>query len=722
MKRLIPAATTLALSLAFAYAHATEGMWMPKQLPTIAKELKAAGLGLEQAKLAQLTEFPMNAVVSLGGCTASFVSPQGLVVSNHHCVYGSLQFNSKPERDLMKNGFLAPSLGEELPAAPGTRILVTVDASDVTARIIDTATAKLVGKARTDAIEKNEKALVAACEKEAGFRCNVYSFYGGLQFQLIKQMEVRDVRLVYAPAGGIGNFGGDTDNWMWPRHTGDFGYYRAYVGADGKPADYSPNNKPYTPKSWLKLASSPLKDQDFVMVAGYPGRTNRLRLPAEVDFNLGWFQPAIIKAYGEELDLIGKATAGRPDAEIRMANMVKGLNNTMKNFQGQDASYRGSDILARKQQAFAELKAWVMADAKRRAQYGADFEAVDRLVAEQQATAKSEFLLRFATPTLLGTARNLLETAHQRVLPDAERKSGFQERDALRQRQALEALDRRYDEATDKAISAHFLAQYLTLPAAQLNKPLLAALGVQPGMDEAAIKARLDTLYAGSQLNVLATRLEWAARPVQGFETSKDSFIAAAVALYADDHRREDRDKELAGRLQQAYAGTMQALIDFKGSQGQAVYADANSTLRVSFGKVTGRTPGRDGETWQPFTTLRGITAKATGEGEFDAPEAELKAIHAGDFGSYGVKELNSVPVNFLATLDTTGGNSGSPVLNKNAELVGLLFDGTLDGVIASWDYNDQMIRSIVLDSRYMLWTMKFVDHADRLLNEMNAK
>ncbi|WP_077036948.1 S46 family peptidase [Pelomonas sp. KK5] len=723
MKRFALAALTLALGPVLSQsAHAAEGMWMPKQLPQLARPLKATGLTLDPAKLASLTEYPMSAVVSLGGCSASFVSPQGLVVTNHHCVYGSLQYNSKPERDLMKNGFLSNSLAEELPAAPGTRVLVTVEASDVSAQVIDAAAAKLQGKARIDAMEKNEKALVAACEAEPGYRCNVNSFFGGLQYQLIKQMEVRDVRLVYAPAGGIGNFGGETDNWMWPRHTGDFGYFRAYVGRDGKPADYSPDNKPYQPKSFLKIASTPLKDQDFVMVAGYPGRTNRLRLPSEADFNLGFLQPAIIKAYGEELEAIAAATDKRPDAAIVMANRVKGLNNTLKNYQGQDASYQGSDILARKQQDFAAMKKWVMADAKRRALYAADIEQVEQLLAQQQATARSEFLLRFTSPALLNSARTLVQLGHERAKPDAERKSGYQERDMLRLRQGLQALDRRYDETTDKAVVAHFLGQYLTLPAEQLNGAFLKALGVAPGMDAAAIKARLDALYAGSQLKSMAERLQWLARPLQGLEASNDSFVGAAVALYADDERRETRDKELAGRLQQAYANTMAAQIAFKASQGQIAYADANSTLRVSFGKVTGRTPGRDGEAWQAFSTLRGIAAKATGEGEFDAPATELAAIRKRDFGGYQVASLESVPVNFLATLDTTGGNSGSPVLNGKAELVGLLFDGTLDGVIASWDYNDRMNRSICLDARYMLWTMKVVDKADRLLKEMDIK
>jgi hypothetical protein len=721
-----PRLLALAAASLAATAFANEGMWPPAQLPAIAKDLRAAGLALDPAQLKTLTEFPMGAVVSLGGCTASFVSPQGLVVTNHHCAYGSIQYNSTPQRDLLKKGFYAAALADELPAAPGSRVLVTVDMKDVTAEVLTAEVKALSGRARSEAMEAREKALVAACESDVGHRCNVYSFFGGLQFQLIKQLEIRDVRLVYAPAGGVGLFGGDTDNWMWPRHTGDYSFYRAYVGPDGKPADFSPANKPYLPKHHLKMASSPLNEGDFVMVTGYPGRTTRLRLPAEVDYAFGKEQPRTIKALGEALEMMQTETAGRREAEIKMAATRASFANGYKKLQGEQASYEGSDILARRQAGFDQLKAWVNGNPERRARYGADLAATEQLIAQGQAVRDAEWLFRFTSPSLLSTARTLYEAAVQRTKPDAERKPGFQARDAQRIRQSVERLDRRFDEQTDKALSAHFLAQYLAQPASTLNAAYLQALGLQAGMTETAIRARLDALHQGTQLAQSAERLAWLDKDVAAFKASSDPFIAAAVALYDDDQRRENRDKELAGQLQPVYAGTMKALIDFQASRGQTTYPDANSTLRVSFGKVAGRNPGADGSQWLPFTTLNGVMAKHRGpteaHGEFDAPAEQRAAIKARDFGKYYVKSLDSVPVNFLATLDTTGGNSGSPVLNKKAELVGLLFDGTLDAVIADWDFNPKMVRSICLDARYMLWQMSVVDKTTRLLQEMNVR
>ncbi|WP_422016409.1 S46 family peptidase [Roseateles sp.] len=717
----------LAVALAAATAaHANEGMWMPKQLPLIAKDLKAGGLALDPAKLRELTDFPMGAVVSLGGCTASFVSPQGLVVTNHHCAYGSIQYNSRPDRDLLKNGFYAATLADELPAAPGSRILVTVDMKDVSAEVLNDKTRALTGKARTDAIEATEKSLVAACEADKGHRCNVYPFFGGLQYQLIKQMEIRDVRLVHAPATGVGLFGGDADNWMWPRHTGDYSFYRAYVGADGKPADFSKDNKPYQPKHHLKMASSPLNEHDFVMVAGYPGRTNRHRLPTEVDFAFGWQQPAQVRVMGESIDIIKAETAGRREGEIKMAARMQGLQNYFKNLSGQQASYDGSDILARKQADFDKLKAWVNASPERKQRYGADLAATESLIAERQAIARAEYLGTAITPSLLNAARQLYQAAQERAKPDAERKSGYQERDLPRLRAGQQSLDRRYDEQTDKRLVAHFMAQYLAQPASTLNPAWVDLFGLKAGQDEASIRAQLDKVYAGSKLADTAFRMTWLDKDVAAFKASDDAFIKAAVALYDDDRRLENRDKELAGKVQKAYAGVQQAMIDYHASRGEAVYPDANSTLRISFGKVEGRNPGNDGDSWSAFTTLRGIVAKHKGpdeaKGEFNAPAEQLAAIKARNFGKYYVKSLDSVPVNFLSTLDTTGGNSGSPVLNKNGELVGLLFDGTLDAVIADWSFDPKMVRSICLDARYMLWQMSTVDKTTRLLDEMGVK
>ncbi len=715
--------TFLMLAALSSVAQADEGMWMPQQLPQIAKQLKAAGLKLDPAKLTKLTEFPMDAIVSLGGCSASFVSPQGLVATNHHCVYNSVAVNSTPERDLLANGFLARTLAEELPAAPGSRVFVTKEVRNVTADILTPDTARLSGKARVDAMEKNEKSLVAACEKDPGHRCNVYAYYGGLEFYLIKQLEIRDVRLVHAPPSGVGKFGGDTDNWMWPRHTGDYGFYRAYVSKDGKAADYSKDNVPYVPKSYLRVAREGVKEGDFIMALGYPGRTNRHRLPSEVAFTFDWAYPAFVKASGENLAIIARETKNDPDAALKYAGQVANLNNYYKNRKGMLTSYEGSDLLARKAKELADLKAWVNGSPARKAEYAAGIEQAERLIAERDANTRRDFYLSYSSPRLLTMARQLYRLANESAKPDAERKSGYQERDLPRIKASVAAIDRTYDEKVDNALVINSLVKYAAQPASQRYANFDAALGIRDGMKEAELRALLDKLYAASSLGKPAGRAALLGKKPDDFKASNDSFIRAAVAMYEQGLKREAEEEELAGKIQQAYASYMKAKLAYMHSRGLPVYPDANSTLRVTYGNISGRPYGADGTgAWTAFTTVKGVVAKATGEGEFNAPERQLAAIKAKNFGEFVDPKLKTVPVNYLATLDITGGNSGSAALNAKGEFIGLAFDGTLDSIISDWDYNKANTRDIQVDVRYILWNMKYVDKADKLLKEMGVE
>jgi hypothetical protein len=248
------------------------------------------------------------------------------------------------------------------------------------------------------------------------------------------------------------------------------------------------------------------------------------------------------------------------------------------------------------------------------------------------------------------------------------------------------------------------------------------ALGIKPGMNEAELKAALDRIYAGSQLQNKEFRTAWLTKSPADFKASNDSFIKAAVAMYDADRKDEAEEDELGGNIQKAYASYMKAKIAYMSSRGQAVYPDANSTLRVTFGNIKGRDYGADGTgAWTAFTTVKGVAAKHTGEGEFNAPEKQLAAIRAKDFGRFADPKLKTVPVDYLATLDITGGNSGSAALNAKGELIGLAFDGTLDSIISDWDFNKAATRDIQVDIRYILWNMEKVDHADNLLKEMGA-
>jgi hypothetical protein len=714
------ASSLLVLGLAYSLpANAVEGMFTPDQLPEIAKDLRKKGLKMKPEQISDLTGFPMGAVVSLGGCSASFVSPQGLVVTNHHCAYGSIQYNSTEENNYLEEGFLAANFEAELPAAPGSRVYVTVDVDDVTADITGGLSDTLMGEARYAAIDSARKSIVADCEEDEGHRCNVASFYGGLQYKLIKSLEIKDVRLVYAPAGPIGKFGGDIDNWMWPRHTGDFSFYRAYVSPDGKAADYSEDNVPFKPEHTLKVSAAGLDDGDFVMVAGYPGRTSRYTRLAEVENTFSWRYPTDETRMRNWIAAIEGASEPGSDARIKYESRLAGINNYMKNLGGQMEGARRVGLVERRAEREAALNAWIATEAPD-AGYAEALVALDALSAERAQEQRSSYWYNNATrPQLLGVAQRLYRLSHEQQKDNADRESGYQDRDMGRMTQSLTAMDRRYDAAVDKAEWMMFLRGYLAQPESGRVAELDMAMGLTDDMGDAALSATLDRYYASTTLDDLDTRLSLMDATPNELKASADPFMRLAVALYDYERQQEAASKDRAGRLAMLQPKYMEAIIAWQKDQGFTAYPDANSTLRVTYGNVKGGSP-RDGMRYDPFTTLEGITAKETGEDPFNSPQSQLDLIAAQDYGRYALDSIGSVPVNFLTDLDSTGGNSGSATLNARGELVGLLFDGTIESVNSDWDFDPRTVRSIHVDSRYMLWVMEKVDNADRLLEEMD--
>jgi len=714
---------SVVMTLGAAAGLAGEGMWRPEQLPALATELHDLGLEIEPGSLADLTAHPMGAVIWLGGCTASFVSPEGLVATNHHCAYGSIQYSSTPERNLLEEGFLAYERGEELPAAPGSRIYVALEATDVTAQVEAAVPPQAMGAERYGAIERAEKRLVAGCESDPAYRCRVATFHGGLQYVLYRQLEIRDVRLVYAPPRSVGNYGDDVDNWMWPRHTGDFSFYRAYVGPDGRPADFSPDNVPYRPGHWLRVAPGGVREGDFVMVAGYPGRTSRHRLAHEVEDVIRWSYPTRRQAYLEMLEVIQRETADRPAARIAYAPVVSGLNNAIKNYAGMLAGFERSDLVERKRGLEENLQRWIEADPDRRARYGDAVARLDRLVEEDRATRARDLEWgMIGRSSMLSAARKIVRMAHERRLPDDEREPGYQERDRVRLRATLERIDRRFDAGVDRAVLRHAILRYARLPEELRVPELDTFFGLEGApVDEARLDARLEALYDGTGLVDRETRLGWLDADLEAVEASEDPFLELAVALYPADRRLERQDEDLKGRMLEARPRVMEALIAYREARGERVYPDANGTLRVTYGVVKGYEP-RDGVWYRPFTTAYGILEKATGVEPFDPPAELVAAVEAGEWGRYDPGGPDALPVNFLSTVDTTGGNSGSPTLDAEGRLVGLLFDGNWESIVADWDFLPEVTRSIHCDIRYVLWIMDRVDGAWHLLREMGVE
>jgi hypothetical protein len=699
------------LALLATAAFADEGMWMPQQVPQLAAELQKMGLKIDPNRFADLTGDPMGAVVSLGGCSASFVSPDGLVVTNHHCGFGALQFNSTPQRDLITNGFLAKTRQEELPAGPGSRIFVTTKIEDVTPSVTGKLDPKLSNTDREKAIDRNVKQLVEECEKPGGVRCRVASFFEGSQYIRTTQMEIKDVRLVYAPALGVGDFGGETDNWMWPRHTGDWSYLRAYVAPDGKPADYSPSNVPYHPAHYLKVSTAGINPGDLVIVAGYPGRTFRYRTAAEVQNMQDYVYPTTIR-YATDLNkILRERGVNNKKVEIANASRIKGNDNVLKNYTGTLTGFNTFGIVQARQQREAQLAKYIAShpEAAKYANVLRDMNALEQqALATQQRDTVFNWVLR--SSPMLSQAFTIYRLSLERPKADIDRESGFQQRDWPRINEGVVRAQKTIEPDSDKAGLRYFLAESQKLPADQRIKPLDDAMARSGNVER-----MLDDLQSNTKIADLDQRKAMLGESTEQLLARHDAYIDLAAELMPIALEQEKREKEIAGAMSRLRPMYMDAL---RAMSGGRLYPDANGTLRVTFGKVEGYPP-KDGVWYTPQTTVLGVAAKNTGSGEFDAPKAELAAISERKWGPYADPQLGAVPVDFLSTVDTTGGNSGSPTLNAKGELCGLLFDGTYESLGSDFIVDPKMTRSIHVDAVYMLWMMDAVDGAHNLLREM---
>jgi len=693
-------------------------MWMPEQVPHLAPELVKMGLKLDPRKLSDLTGDPMGAIVSLGGCSASFVSPQGLIVTNHHCVYGYLQFNSTAEKDLIEKGFLAKTKADEIAAAPDARVWVTISIEDVTAQVLSRAGEKLSDLERYNRVERRRKELARECEKEGGVRCTVPAFFEGSKYWRIKQLEIRDVRLVYAPPRGIGNYGGEVDNWMWPRHTGDFGFLRAYVAPDGRPADFTAQNVPYRPKHFLKVATADVDPGDVMMTIGYPGKTYRYELASEVREAQEFDLPTSIRYRKELIRILENAGKADRAVDIRNAARLRSLLNYLKKYEGTLEAFDKGKLIDRRTAEEKELAALVAGDRAAKRSYEEALAEIAKWNARQIATRERDAVLEWllsASP-MLSQANTLWKLAGERPKNDLDRALGYQERDWKRLNAAVKRAQRTIEPGSDRAGLRYFAIEAAKLSKGQRIAAVDGALAATGKRETAAaVDELLDRLYGGTKVGDVKERLAMFDESRTQLEGRNDAMLGFAKALRRTLDEKEKRDNEVAGammRLRPEYVTLLQKL-----RKGR-VYPDANGTLRISFGKVQGYSP-RDSVQYAAQTTLSGIIEKETGRDPFDSPAVLLSASSGKKLGPYVDPDLGDVPVNFLSSGDITNGSSGSATLNASGELAGLAFDGNYEAMGSDYLVNPDVTRTIHVDTRYILWVMDAIDGAHNLIREM---
>jgi len=694
-------------------AGADDGMWMPHQMKDL--NLKALGLQMNPDDLYKKDGTGlMSAVVNLGGGTGEFVSAEGLILTNHHVAYGAIQRASSKEHDYINNGFLSRSRGEEIPAQ-GYQAGVLLGYEDVTSKVNAYFKPGMTPRQRYDAYDKAQKEIVAAAEMAGkDLRCTLASMYSGNAYYLYTFKQIRDIRLVYAPPQDLGNFGGETDNWMWPRHTCDFSFLRAYVAPDGAAADYAATNVPYKPKVWLKVSLDSFKEGDFTFVMGFPGRTYRNYALAELKAD----QENMAKAIKNTQDLIAfYEAAGKTDkeVEIRYASQVKGLYNGLKNRQGKLEGFVKYDLVSKKAAQEKALIDWIKADPARAKKYGAAPAALDAFLARQKEFgARSELLNGVLNgSTILSQAYSILRAVDEMQKPDKDREQAYQERNVPRLKQNIQLAERGYAFATDKDLLAWTIKRLKTQNPEEGKWP--ASLKALVAGSEADIAARVADMYAKTKLGDPAKRLEmFGLKPAQ-LTAVEDPFLKLAAAMEKELKviREESKGMGREGAdLKMAYEA---AILEMKKG---AYPPDANGTIRFTYGPVMGYQP-RDAVTYLPQTTVKGVIEKETGVLPFRVPAKIKELWKAKDFGPYGDARLGDVPACFLNTTNVTGGNSGSPVFNAKGEQIGIIFDMTYESVIGDYYIIPELQRSISVDLRYVLWVTDKFSGATHIIKEM---
>lgn len=695
-------------------AVADEGQWPPGMLPDLdGQRLKDMGLELPASALWSDSGGLLRAVVNYGGCSGGFISKDGLVATNHHCAYGALQAASSVDHDYLKEGFVARSRSEEIQAKGRGTLWILSKISDVTAQIRRAAAGAEDDKGRRQAVNEAKLTIEEACEGgRSGVRCDVETFFFGARYELHESIELRDLRVVFAPPSAVGEFGGEVDNWMWPRHSADFALLRAYVDPNGEPADYSPDNVPYHPEQVLKIGHEGVGPGDFVAILGYPGRTKRYLWSDALSHHVEHELPKVIDTYGEWIDLLKIQSQRNRDVAIKVAALSKGLANRHKNSRGMLAGIERMKLLPQRTKEGHDLLRIIKEskDLKGAQTLG----ELRKLSASKAEGFERDFLLEQLSrgPRMLWVALTLAQRAQLRDTPDAERPPQFQERNSARLKRRIDRVVADFDVEVETALLSSWLNHAAKLPA---RSRILA-------VDEmtAYVKTTPDR-RAGSLLNgTLVRDPKWvdkafATASLDELRHAQGGLTKLGIEMLGDIQSKRKRDDRRAGTLIRLAPDYLRLLSLVRLAP---LYPDANGTLRVSIAQVQGYAP-KDGLLATPQTTLQGQLQKHTSVPPFDLPERVRKAAPAARKSYFADPVLQDVPVCFLSNGDTTGGNSGSPVIDGKGQWVGLNFDRVWENIAGDIAYNPPQSRNISVDVRYILWLLSITEGTAPLLEEL---
>ena len=679
-------------------AAADEGMWMLPYLQKMnAKDMKARGCKLSAEEIHSMNNSSLKDAIVIfgGGCTGEIVSPDGLLFTNHHCGYGSIQALSSVEHDYLKNGFWAMSRAEEIPA-PGLKVRFIRKIVDVTSDVLGAVPDIAGGEERSRLVAEHAEAVKNRFEAEnPGMEISVKPFFGGNQFFAFVIEVFSDVRLVGTPPTSIGKFGGDTDNWMWPRHTGDFSIFRVYAGPDNKPADYAPENRPYKAEKFLKVSLNGYDEADFAMIMGFPGSTQRYMTSYEIDRMLEVENPQRIFIRGERQAILKEDMAASDKVRIQYASKYAQSSNYWKNSIGMSRGIKRLDVKGRKQEQEAAFRTWA---AKNTLPTEGYVDALDKIRESVEETLPSYASLQYLQEAFLRAVEILTPARYSGSLKGAELEK------------ALKGFYKDYNMPTDRRVAKRMF-RIVKENCKELPSVFAEVIDKRFGGDT---DAYVDYLYDNS---VFADEQRALAAVASGRELKEDPAAVLSESIVGKMRELSKAQKE--GRQKYADGHRLYIAGLMRMQPKKAWASDANFTIRLTYGRILPYNPA-DGIRYNYYTTLKGVMEKENPENptEFTVP-AKLKELYAAkDFGRYA-NAKGELPTCFLADCDITGGNSGSPVLNAKGSLIGLAFDGNWEAMSGDVAFEPELQRTIAVDVRYVLFVIDKFAGAGWLLDEL---
>jgi len=701
--------------LAGSILRSEEGMWIPLLLKKYKiEDMQRAGFKLTAEDVYSVNQACLKDAIVIfgGGCTAELISGEGLLITNHHCGYGNIQRHSTVEHDYLTDGFWAMTRGEELPN-PGLTVTFLVRIEDVTDASLAGVSASMATTEREKVILENSKRIQADAIKGTAFTARVTPFFNGNQYFLFVYEAYQDVRLVGAPPSAIGKFGGETDNWIWPRHTGDFSLFRIYAGPDNRPAPYSPNNVPYKPKKFFPISLRGVEKGDFTMVFGYPGRTTEYVPSFVIESQVNSSIPASIDLRTKRLDVITAAMETSPKIRIQYSAKKSGIANTWKKNQGVLLGLKKVGAISRKQEFEKRFQDWVSADASRVAQYGTVLSQYKDIITKQAPFELANTYAREAgeAAEIIGFAGRFAKLIDSTAIGNAE--DIKKQVDQLKSRIVSFFTD--YDAPTDQKLLAVMMAAYSKGISSEFQPDLLKQVSIDfKGDFEKYAKWVFDKSIFDNKLEINLLLSNFNAKSAKKLSVDPAFLMFKSLQKLQNDLIKPGlaQGQDWVPELQRKY---MKAQMEMQPQK--LFYPDANSTLRVTYGKVDDFTPA-DGIQYRYFTTLDGIMEKDNPEiYDYRVPEKLKQLYLARDFGQY--ESDHTVSVCFIASNHTSGGNSGSPVINADGQLIGINFDRNWEGTMSDIMYDPDLCRNISLDIRYALFIIDKFAGATNLINEM---